>query len=153
MHKKGIFSVLALAVMLFSGVAQANPNTWLWYFEDDLNKPLLSGPKEPQYYPGNKEKWSPEDWVSYHNGDEYATYRALERAGIVTGQSFRGDVPVLEVGQAFVRLSSGDQKKVLRYVDHIFNITQKHPSHVIYVYHDESDDYIGIYNKNGLQLQ
>lgn len=76
----------------------------------------------------------------------------LYAVGIVTDQyENRDDIPVLEVGEAYRRLSMLDRNRVLQFVDYVFGITKAEENGMFYIVYEDSDDVIGVYNKYGMQ--
>lgn len=100
----------------------------------------------------DNDNWKPQDWIDAVGGNK-AVLNDFYDDGILTEQYTDGDnLPVLEVGETFMQLSSLDQRRVLQVVDHIFEITSSEENGSFYVYHHEKKSHpLGMYNKHGFQ--
>lgn len=103
--------------------------------------------------------WKPQDWIVERGGSAMAVINGLYDAGIILDQYVEDDVPVLEVGQAYVEhLSSFDQRRVAAFVDHVFSITTHNPAGSFRIVFnppppEKRKRDIGLFTANGLQLQ
>lgn len=98
------------------------------------------------------DQWTPEVWTT-NGGGEKSMMDKLYINGIITDQYIDDGVPVLEVGQHFMELAGNDQRRVVSYVDSVFGITQGHESGTIILNHWKADEAVGVYTRQGLQLQ
>jgi hypothetical protein len=99
----------------------------------------------------DRDNWTPQDWIDDVGGDARYVMRDLFGYGILTRQYRDGEIPVLEVGEPYLRLSHTDRLRVLRFVDHIFEIT-KEPNGMFFVYlKDVDDEPLGTYGNRGFQ--
>lgn len=96
--------------------------------------------------------WTPQDWIE-NEGDETAIIRDFYEADIIVKQFVNSqNVPVLRVGESFVKLSNFDQKRVLDFVDFVFQITTAEENGMFYVQYERDDkEPLGLYNKHGFQ--
>ncbi|MGH1455967.1 MAG: hypothetical protein ACRBDI_04235 [Alphaproteobacteria bacterium] len=96
--------------------------------------------------------WSPEAWIK-DAGDEKRVMRDLYAADILVEQYTDGDnIPVLKVGENFIKLAGVDQRRVLQFVDYIFEITTAEENGMFYViYSKDKKEPLGLYNKYGFQ--
>jgi hypothetical protein len=166
------FSILAVLIALgtlIPGKAYALDWPWNWHvswpwewFDEDQSpafgsfQPHLKDGKTPHDVVGwqQDDQWQPQDWIDARGGSAKAVMDGFYRAQVVTGQYTDGGVPVLEVGQGFMDLSSREQRRVATFVDYAFKVTENSPEGVFYIYHLADDDNpIGVYGKDGLQLQ
>ncbi len=151
----------------FSAPAQADPPGFIIksplrhilfnpFFERKYNpnfdEPLLEGPKHPHNNQWEGSNWHPQQWVDFY-GNPQTQLDRLEDTGIITGMGEKDDIPVLEVGHAFLRLSGQEKRRVVEYVDYVLDVTRTSPRGAMLVYDDYSNSYIGIYTDDGLQLQ
>lgn len=167
------FGFLSVFLVLLSGFqavpAQADPpllmtvppirqlvfnNFFERRYNPDFDARLLEGPKGPHNNQWNNSGWSPEGWAEFY-GDKDTQIQQMVKVGILTDLSDMDDddVAEIEVGQAFVRLSGQEKRRVIEYVDYAYGFTQRNPNGTILIQHDPTCCYIGIYTKNGLQLQ
>ncbi len=155
---------LAVLLLLFGTLlvfaqnpAHAEPKPWIWswwpsHWQNLDFKPYLGNQQISQRSLWDDDQWTPEAWIK-DAGDAKRIMRDFYAYDIVSDQ-YVGDenIPVLEVGQGFMRLSSLDRRRVLQFVDHVFGITKGEENGMFYVYYRElDDDPLGVYNKYGLQ--
>lgn len=99
------------------------------------------------------DEWSPEDWVK-EDGDKKRITHNLYASDILVDQYTNKDnIPVLEVGDQFMRMSGIDRNRVLQFMDHVFEITTSSKDGLFYVMYDQNgdDEMVGLYNKHGFQ--
>ncbi|MGH1377785.1 MAG: hypothetical protein ACRBB3_03090 [Alphaproteobacteria bacterium] len=99
------------------------------------------------------DKWSPEDWVK-EDGDKKRIMQDLYESDILVRQYTNKDnIPVLEVGDQFMRMSGIDRNRVLEFMDHVFEITTSSKDGLFYIMYDQNgdDEMVGLYNKHGFQ--
>lgn len=76
------------------------------------------------------------------------------QAQIITDQYVSDDVPVVEVGNAFMQLSGHDQRRVMDFIDDMYGATRyNNHNGVIRITYWRTGEPIGLYTKYGLQLQ
>lgn len=116
--------------------------------------PYMNAEKIPlgqQYY---DDDWSPADWID-DRGSAQNVIDDFYKAGIFTDQSEPDDkdIPVLEVGQPFLRLSQLDQQRVLKFFDTTYGVTNgPHGAFEIRL-NDWRDTLLGLYTREGPQFQ
>lgn len=151
-----IFPLILTFFMHFSmpAYAQAENTGKLLFGHKNTNpaQPYLNEAKIPHNNQWDQDNWTPDTWREGGKSDN-DIIADLYAAGIVTGQ-YDDDVPILEVGEAFVRLSAQDQRRVVAFVDDVFNVTGSDGNGVFYVLLEgRYDTVLGIYTRHGLQLQ
>lgn len=152
----GFFLVFAVLTMSVADVhARSKSSLWRWgaqsWHDVDFH-PYIGEEKIRQRSLWDGDNWTPEAWIK-DAGDEKRIMRDLYAANILTEQYTDGDnIPVLEVGENFIKLSGVDQNRVLQFVDHIFQISTAEENGMFYVmYEKEDDEPLGLYNKYGFQ--
>lgn len=135
--------------------ARSRVNMWSWWsnhWQDYNFHPYLNEQKIKQRSLWDQDEWTPEAWIK-DAGDEKRIMRDFYATGIVKQQYVDGDnIPVLRVGDAFMQLSGLDQRRVLQFVDHVFEITTSTENGMFYVYHDElRRKPLGLFNQYGFQ--
>jgi len=100
----------------------------------------------------DNDEWTPESWLREEDDDK-RIMRDFYEYGIVTKQYQNSkNIHVLEVGDTFVQLSGLDQRRVLQFVDYVYQITEGHKNGMFYVYlKGVKDEPMGLYNKYGFQ--
>ena len=116
-------------------------------------RPYLDEAKLPHNSQWAEDGWTPQDWVEMRGGSPLNVIDGFYRADIITGQKFDKDVPVLEVGQGFLRLSAQEQQRVLAFIDDTYGVTTNSEAGVIEICLDHKNETIGLFDKNGLQIQ
>ncbi len=116
-------------------------------------RPYLDEAKLPHNSQWAEDDWTPQDWIDMRGGSALNVMDGFYRANIITDQKFDDDVPLLEVGQGFMRLSAQEQQRVLAFIDDTYRVTAGSEAGVIEICLDHEDDIIGIFDKNGLQIQ
>ncbi len=121
--------------------------------EHSETQPYLDDSKIPHNTQWERDDWEPEDWIA-SKGSAKRVVDGLYAGNIITKQYEDGnDTPILEVGQGFMDLSAQDKRRVVMFVDHAFQVTSTAPDGMFYIYHQKSDEPLGLYTKQGLQLQ
>ena len=146
--------LLVLAVFYMGSVSQSHARKgflWQKYSVSDF-EPYLGDQKINNRALWDGDEWTPQDWLK-EEGDAKRIIRDFYEAEIITDQyKDSDDIPVLEVGDAFINLSSSYRYRVLRFVDHIFEITSSEENGTFYVFYAGNDDEaLGLYNKHGFQ--
>ncbi len=152
-----VLLVLFGSIVAFSQTAHAEPKPWVWgwwpsHWRNLDFKPYLGNQVLSQRSLWDNDTWTPEDWIK-DAGDSKRIMRDFYAYDIISNQYTDGDnIPVLVVGDTFMRLSGLDRRRVLQFVDHVFQITTAEENGMFYVYHSKlDDDPLGVYNKYGLQ--
>tara|TARA_R110002072_G_scaffold289895_1_gene457270 strand:+ start:255 stop:722 length:468 start_codon:yes stop_codon:yes gene_type:complete len=135
--------------------AQSHAESWKWWPSNWQNtdfQPYIGQQQLHQRSLWDGDTWTPEAWEK-DAGDSRRIMRDLYAAGILTDQYSDGkNIPVLEVGEGFFLLSSVDQRRVLQFVDYVFEITTSEENGMFYVYYKlDNDKPAGLYNKYGFQ--
>ena len=150
--------LLVFATLVFSVAdvhARSQNALWRWWGENWQGvdfKPYIGEQQIRRRSLWDGDTWTPEAWIK-DAGDEKRVMRSLYGANILTGQYTDGDnIPVLEVGENFIKLSGVDQIRVLKFVDHIFEISTVEENGMFYVFYALDDEEpLGLYNKYGFQ--
>lgn len=126
---------------------------WSFIYHDGYKhdfEPYVGQQKLKQRSTKDMDSWTPADWID-NPGDEKIILRDFYAMGIIKEQYMDHDnIPVLRVGEAFDRLSTFDQNRVLAFVDYVFKITESEENGMFFVVfeRDESEP-LGVYNKSG----
>lgn len=148
--------LLAVVFAGFSVPALAKKSTKAhWRFtpgEQSDFTPYIGRQKLGQRSHKDDDAWTPRDWAQ-NEGDAKAIIRDFYEGNILVKQYIGSkNIPVLRVGEAFVRLSNFDQKRVLAFIDYVFEITTTTENGMYYVYYEGDDkEPLGLYNKYGFQ--
>ena len=150
------FGTVAMASMVW---AEAKPVPLFWWsnhWEQQDFKPHVEDSRISHDYRWESDEWAPRDWISRHGSTEGAL-DALKSANIIKDfddTSFWGKekTPVLEVGYAFMQLSSRQKRRVAKFVDYAYNVSEKSSSGVMLLEDAKTNVTIGTYTKLGLQL-
>ena len=157
--RKSLCFALFLALMsAVPATAKAEPKPWpfSWWpshWENLTFKPYLEHPTQPQNSQWDEKTWEPADWAAQRKGGSDQVIQGFYNSGILNDQYVENDVPVLEVGPGFYRLSGYDKRRVMRVVDDYYKITSNHGNAIFTVADWRSHEPIGLYTANGLQLQ
>ncbi len=152
----GFFLALAVLAMGFSDPSYARKSGGLGWGSNNWStgdfEPYFGEERIRQRSLWDGDTWTPEAWI-IDAGDEKRVMRSLYEAGIVTDQyKKKGSVPVLEVGETFVQLSGLDQRRVLQFVDYVFEITTSEENGTFFVnYKPQGGEALGVYTKYGFQ--
>lgn len=154
---RAIIAITFCFIVFFQAEAQARPKIFslFWgpgHWESPAFVPYLEGPKIPHNAQWARDSWQPAHW---ERGAVTAggMIEDLYASRIITDQYFKNDMPVLEVGPAFLRLSGQEKRRVARFIDARFGVTQNLPDGAFYLYEEKSGAPVGIFTKHGLQLQ
>lgn len=164
MRNKCFLAVIAIALFaLWPPDAHARQKSFMdWIFTPpmpDFKRPYLQDAKTPHPAQRERDVWTPDIWDP-EGKSEQEVMRGFYDAKIVTGQYMDNDavlfnrgggVPVLEVGNAFLRLSDEDKRRVVMYVDKVWGATAK--SEMMLINLERGGAPVGVYTKGGLQLQ
>lgn len=149
--------MLAVMVTALSGVSKAEPKSWVWgwwpsHWKNLDFQPYLDGEKFIQRGLWDRDTWTPQAWIK-DAGDAKRIMRDLYSVDIIRDQyTDDHNIPVLVVGPTFMRLSGLDRRRVLKFVDYVFKITESEENGMFFVFSSENDDDpIGVFDKNGFQ--
>jgi hypothetical protein len=150
----GIFSILAAAPAFANGKGAVFgwwPGHDEWTSYKKFN-PYLEKGKDTQNQQWGAEDWYVQDWLS-QNEDNIGLIDGFFRTDILREQTSEDDVPVLIVGPQFYRLGGFDKRRVVTTLDTVYGITEKatHPIIVLKDWHTKRE--IGLFSKDGLQLE
>ncbi len=154
MRPIGFLTILSIFIISSTNIAQAS-NFWDWFITPDMpnfEQPYLEDGKNPNHAYWKDDTWTPETWIK-NRGNAQIVIKELYEGKIIIKQYTEGDMPILKVGQGFMNLSSLDQHRVATFVDYVYKVTSLSPNGMFMLYHWETNKPIGIYTKNGLQIQ
>lgn len=97
----------------------------------------------------DQDKWTPQDWAK-NEREAMVVLRHFYQAGILSRQYHDDNIPVLEVGEPFMRLSHTDRGRVLQFVDYIYKVTSQ-PDGMYFVRIKDVEKGLGTFNKAGFQ--
>ena len=120
--------------------------------KSDLVRPYLRTAKIPHNSQWADDQWTPQDWID-DRGSAEAVIDGFYASEIITDQYSEGETPVLEVGQRFLDLSPQDKRRVVGFFDDVFGVTGGAPDGAMLIYFHNDDEHVGVFNKDGLQLQ
>ncbi len=156
MRVLGFLLIIATFSIGSSTASYAAAKPWLWgwwpsHWQGLDYQPYLGGQKIGQRSLWDGDDWTPEAWIK-DAGDAKRIMHDFYASNIVTGQYSDSDnIPVLEVGAGFMQLSGFDKQRVLKFIDHVFEITTAEENGMFYVIYDENKkEPVGIFNKYGL---
>lgn len=101
----------------------------------------------------NESEWTPKEWVDLDGGVPIELVRKWYVADILRDQDFNASKPYVVVGPNFYHLGGADKHRVMETLDAIFKVTQKSKAHAFYLEDFRTDQVVGIYSKDGLDLQ
>lgn len=155
MRVLGFLLIIATFSIGSSTASYASSKPWLWgwwpsHWQGLDYQPYLGGQKIGQRSLWDGDGWTPEAWIK-DAGDAKRIMHDFYSANIVTGQySDKDNIPVLEVGAQFMQLSGIDKQRVLKFIDHVFEITTAEENGMFYVIYDENKkEPVGVFNKYG----
>lgn len=141
----------------FSGAAEAKKRGYFWrFFKENWQtmdfQPYLGHQQIRHRGLWDGDDWTPEGWIN-DAGDERRIMRDLYKSQIIMDQNKdSNNIPVLIVGDPYKKLSDVDARRVLKFVDYIFEITTSEQHGMFYVYHiDDLKTPMGLYNQYGFQ--
>ena len=138
-------------LMVFAAISLSACSSKPWSGDDF--KPYLGEEQIRQSSLWMGDNWTPEDWIK-EDGDEKRVMHDLYAADIIVDQyANKDDIPVLGVGDQFMRMSDVDRYRVLQFMDHVFEITTSSQDGLFYILYDQDgdDEIVGLYNKHGFQ--
>ena len=154
MHFTGFLLVLAVFWFGTPTSSHANTKSWTWWpknWENMSFEPYIGGEKIIQRSLWDNDEWTPEKWIN-DAGDEKRIIHDFYKTKIITNQHTDNDnIPVLEVGETFIQLSNLDRRRVLKFIDHVFDVTAEKDGMFFVFYTENKHKPLGIYNKYGFQ--
>lgn len=118
----------------------------------DFSRPYMNDAKTSQNSQWSEDGWHPEDWAELKGGVQQVLDGFHESRLIV--ELHDDEVPVVEVGLPFMRVSPMDQRRVIAFLDYAYKITDANQHGIFYiVLEDHMNELLGIYSKKGLQIQ
>lgn len=146
------FCAVIFAVSTLSPVfADDRPDPDYPQSSSTFEKRLLLDGKNPHPNSWEDKHFNPESWNKFR-GSEVEMVGDLYDSGIIIDQTEENGVPVLEVGEAFLTLSSHDKLKVAQYIDHVYGVTSQENGTIL-INDYKTDRALGVYTRHGLQLQ
>lgn len=158
--KLKFFNLLILLTFI-SAPALADSKPWefgWWWGHHDKNferqyNPYLENGKHPHNNQYFGREWYAEDWLAQYDND-LELIQGFYRADIFRAQKVDDDgAPVLVVGPNFYHLSGYDKRRVTHVLDVVYNITDGNGVQMFTLKDWRTHKPIGIYTKNGLQIQ
>lgn len=160
---KKIILLTSVAALTLSASAQAGGPKflgWVWWPSHWYNQdfqPYYETSTEPHntQWDDNKlseEQWTPKEWVSLDGGSGFELIRKFYVADILRDQYVSRGKPYIVVGPNFYHLGGAEKERVMRTVDAVYKVTDYSPK-AFYLEDFRTDQVIGIYSKNGLDLQ
>ena len=155
-----ILLALFLVLMGFGApsFAQSKVDVFGWWHGHDewadyskFNGYLETG-KDTQNQQWANEDWYVQDWVA-QNKDAMTLVDGFFRTDIFREQGEEGGVPVVVVGPQFYRLGGFDKRRVMTTLDAVYRVTQDGTRPVIRLKDWYTKRDIGIFTKDGLQLE
>ena len=153
------FIFFQVLIMILAGVSSAqadlfgNTGKWIWGPPNtDPVRPYLEEGKIPHNSQWADDEWEPQMWIE-DRGSAKAVIDGFYAAGVVTDQYIDHGMPVLEVGQTFLELSGQEKRRVAAFFDHVFRVTQTHEKGAFHIIFHKHDALVGLFGKEGLQLQ
>lgn len=149
--------ILASSVLALSAPAMAAggfgwwPGHWQWAQYKNFN-PYLEEGKKSQNTQWDEEDWYVQDWIA-QNGDGFKLIDGWFRTNILHKQDEEGGVPVVIVGPQFYRLSGFDKRRVITTLDAVYGVTYNNAHPVILLKDWRTKRQIGVFTKDGLQLE
>ncbi len=158
-----VLAILAIVGALLSMTTHAwagsKPLPLFWWdhhWDYQTFKPYVEDSRMSQSYRWENDSWTPKDWINQH-GSKEATINALKSANIIKEfdeTTFWGNekTPVLEVGYAFMQISSLQKRRVAKFVDYAYGVTARSEQGAMLIEDAKTHVAIGVYTKLGLQL-
>jgi hypothetical protein len=149
--------ILAVSALALSAPAFAAdgfgwwPGHWEWARYKNFN-PYLEEGKKTQNTQWDEQDWYVQDWISQH-GDGFKLIDGWFRTDILHEQDEEGGVPVVIVGPQFYRLSGFDKRRVMTTLDAVYGVTDNNAHPVILLKDWRTNRQIGVFTKDGLQLE
>lgn len=159
MSKIKFLFLIAFLALFAAGPAHAGKNAvfdwwpghWDWVSYKKFN-PYLETGKRTQNQQWAGEDWYVQDWLA-QNKDAFKLIDGFYKADVLRKQTDEDGVPVLVVGTNFYRLGGFDQRRILTTLDAVYGITEsgQHPVIILRDWYTKKE--IGLFTKDGLQLE
>jgi hypothetical protein len=152
-------AALGFILSLSPHPAKAGPKPWIWswgsdHFKNQNFQPYINDPRHPYNFQWDYQNWKPENWVeATRDKESMKLIRDFYFADILRDQDMKLGVPRLIVGPAFYQLGGQDKRRVLATVDSVYGVTTARENGLFMVYDWYTKKPIGIYTRDGLQLQ
>lgn len=160
MKKINLLILLMVFLTALAGMAQAEPKVqpfgwwpghWTWTNYKNFNSYFEEG-KKTQNTQWKEQDWYVQDWIS-QNKDGFTLINEWFRVGILNKLDEDDEVPVLIVGPQFYRLGGFDKRRVVTTLDAVYGVTDRGAHPVILVHDWKTRRQIGVFTKDGLQLE
>lgn len=154
MRKISFFALVCL--LAFAAVSPAHAaKSWGWWPSNWKTldfQPYLGGEKLLQRGLWDRDTWTPQAWIKDAGASE-RIIRDFYAYNIIRDQYTDSDnIPVMVVGDNFMKLSGTDRRRVMEFIDYVFEITKSEPDGMFYVYNYQNmKEPIGVWNKYGFQ--
>lgn len=127
------------------------PGHWEWTSYKNFN-PYLEKGKQTQSQQWGAEDWYVQDWLA-QNKDNFTLIDGFYRSDILREQTDDDGVPVVIVGTNFYHLGGFDKRRVLTTLDAVYGITEAKQDAVIILKDWHTKKEIGLFTREGLQLE
>lgn len=122
----------------------------------DYEQRYMRGPVQRHSHvlpaPDNTRLWHPSDWTNQRGRDTGTLVRGWQNAGIIADYDLDEDVPLMEVGSGFYRLSDTDKSRVLKiFAAHTGIIWNRRG--ILRLRDARTGKVIGMYTAHGLMLR
>ncbi len=125
---------------------------WPEHWQPPVFEPYLRDSKLYHDTQWNDGDWHPQEWID-EKGSIEAVVEGFYEARIITRQYVDGEMPVLEVGRRFLELSDQEKRRIASFIDYGFGVTKNAETGSFEIKMIKKDNPLGIYTKEGLQLQ
>ena len=115
-------------------------------------QPYLEGAKYPQNAQWDNDRWNIDHWIEARDGYASRVIGGFYHADIVSDFYPERRIPLLVVGQRFLRLSGLEKRRIVKFMDDVYGVTGASRAGVIMVRLDD-DELLGVYDGVRLQLQ
>ena len=161
---KKLLLFTGLTLIAFSNAAEAKPKFmgWLWwpshwynqdfqpYYEDAI------GPHNSQWdwqdTMPEEDLWTPAKWIEASGGNGQQLVQKWFTADILREDYVKDGKARVVVGPNFYHLGGLDKERVMRTLDSVYHVTSKN-SQMFYLEDFRTHKVVGIYSKDGLDLQ
>lgn len=148
--------IMILFVLGAAGNAQADSkillNTFwpLGHSEAQDLQPYIDPPLIQHNLRYKRENWQPQHWTA-PNQDAQDVVQSLFDSGVLVERGEDcDDIPVLEVGEAFLHLSAREQIRIARLIDYAYGMTNT--GGMYYLTYRSSCQKIGVFTTRGLHM-
>lgn len=127
------------------------PGHWDWVNYKHFNNHLETG-KDTQNQQWSEEDWYVQDWLA-QNKDNLSLIEGFFKSDVFRKLDEDDGVPVLIVGTSFYHLGGLDKRRVLTTLDEVYGITAAPENRVIVLKDWHTKREIGLFTREGLQLE